>query len=518
MRRSTSRTLSADGKSRADAAPDRRRAHRSRRRRRDPGALRAGHPRRRRGRSGARPRARRPRRLRLGLARDLPRPRRRPPRRATTPTTRCARCRSSSPSAAPASASSPAATRPGRTASASASCGSSGSAPTELEFSGVDLFDGTPVLDIKPWVSDFDLPTGAAAPAGTRCGWFDTLAARPMTLDDPAALVLVARELAGRAAMVVRSVALDGLGAAAPGRARDLRPARLPRRAAAPRRARRRARTSSCSARSPIRSTRHARTSSSSTSTTTRRVGPASPAAGTRAGRGAAGRPRSRGMVGRGRDAVVRSRWSPTSTRSARVPSSTSRTRLLDAGRSRGVGRRHRRRSHARRGRRSRSPVSSWSALPRSADDLVDLASWLGMDRRTAAIRTTARAELAPSGRATRSSCSTTAWPRPARCSPTRSPGRWATSARSGRAAPSNAALEHLRGLGVDRRRARPAPRPRRPRRRARRRAREIALSILAEITAVRERTRPASRSGTAPTASCAEPGPCPTRIDRLRG
>ena len=87
----------------------------------------------------------------------------------------------------------------------------------ELEFSGVDVFDGTPVLDIKPWVSDFDLPTGASTPSGTRCGWFDTLDERPLTLDDPAALVLVARELAGRSAMVVRSVALEGLGSAAPG-------------------------------------------------------------------------------------------------------------------------------------------------------------------------------------------------------------------------------------------------------------------------------------------------------------
>jgi xanthine dehydrogenase accessory factor len=85
---------------------------------------------------------------------------------------------------------------------------------TEVEFSGVDLFDGTPVLDIKPWVSDFDLPAGSHAPAGTRCGWFDTLDVRPMTLDDPAALVLVARELAGRAAMVVRTFALDGFGSA----------------------------------------------------------------------------------------------------------------------------------------------------------------------------------------------------------------------------------------------------------------------------------------------------------------
>ena len=38
-----------------------------------------------------------------------------------------------------------------------------------------------------------------------------------MTLDDPAALVLVARELAGRAAMVVRTFALEGFGSASAG-------------------------------------------------------------------------------------------------------------------------------------------------------------------------------------------------------------------------------------------------------------------------------------------------------------
>jgi xanthine dehydrogenase accessory factor len=89
--------------------------------------------------------------------------------------------------------------------------------PDALEFSGVDLLDGTPVLDVKPWVSEFDLPSGASAPRGVRCGWFDTLTERPMTLDDPAALVLVARELAGRSAMAVRSVTLEGLGASSPG-------------------------------------------------------------------------------------------------------------------------------------------------------------------------------------------------------------------------------------------------------------------------------------------------------------
>src|SRR5262245_46826753 len=28
----------------------------------------------------------------------------------------------------------------------------------EIQFSGVDMLDGTPVVDIKPWVSQFDLP------------------------------------------------------------------------------------------------------------------------------------------------------------------------------------------------------------------------------------------------------------------------------------------------------------------------------------------------------------------------
>jgi tRNA-Thr(GGU) m(6)t(6)A37 methyltransferase TsaA len=39
-------------------------------------------------------------------------------------------------------------------------------------FAGVDLLDGTPVLDIKPYVTRFDRPPGDAEP---RCGWFDTI-------------------------------------------------------------------------------------------------------------------------------------------------------------------------------------------------------------------------------------------------------------------------------------------------------------------------------------------------------
>ncbi len=88
---------------------------------------------------------------------------------------------------------------------------------TSIHFSGVDVFDGTPVLDVKPWISDFDLPSGARAPAGVRCGWFDTLPERPLTFDDPGALVLVARDVAGRAALVARTVSLDGLGSASSG-------------------------------------------------------------------------------------------------------------------------------------------------------------------------------------------------------------------------------------------------------------------------------------------------------------
>jgi tRNA-Thr(GGU) m(6)t(6)A37 methyltransferase TsaA len=38
----------------------------------------------------------------------------------------------------------------------------------EIRFSGVDLIDGTPVIDIKPYVSAFDHP-----PTTPRCGWFD---------------------------------------------------------------------------------------------------------------------------------------------------------------------------------------------------------------------------------------------------------------------------------------------------------------------------------------------------------
>lgn len=39
-----------------------------------------------------------------------------------------------------------------------------------IRFGGVDLVDGTPVVDVKPYVTRFDLP-----PATPRCGWFDAV-------------------------------------------------------------------------------------------------------------------------------------------------------------------------------------------------------------------------------------------------------------------------------------------------------------------------------------------------------
>ena len=37
-----------------------------------------------------------------------------------------------------------------------------------IRFAGVDLVDGTPVIDVKPYVTRFDRPAGEP-----RCGWFD---------------------------------------------------------------------------------------------------------------------------------------------------------------------------------------------------------------------------------------------------------------------------------------------------------------------------------------------------------
>jgi tRNA-Thr(GGU) m(6)t(6)A37 methyltransferase TsaA len=42
-----------------------------------------------------------------------------------------------------------------------------------VQFGGVDLLDGTAVIDLKPYVARFDRPDGEV-----RCGWFDEVALR----------------------------------------------------------------------------------------------------------------------------------------------------------------------------------------------------------------------------------------------------------------------------------------------------------------------------------------------------
>ena len=59
-----------------------------------------------------------------------------------------------------------------------------------IRFAGVDLVDGTPVIDLKPYVTRFDRPAG-----DPRCGWFDQVTisdgitpaqlARPRRQPDP---------------------------------------------------------------------------------------------------------------------------------------------------------------------------------------------------------------------------------------------------------------------------------------------------------------------------------------------
>ncbi|HXY90943.1 MAG TPA: TrmO family methyltransferase, partial [Acidimicrobiia bacterium] len=44
-----------------------------------------------------------------------------------------------------------------------------------LQFAGVDLVDGTILLDVKPYVTRFDQPSGEI-----RCGWFDARLGEPV--------------------------------------------------------------------------------------------------------------------------------------------------------------------------------------------------------------------------------------------------------------------------------------------------------------------------------------------------
>ncbi len=49
-------------------------------------------------------------------------------------------------------------------------------------FAGVDMLDGTPLLDIKPWAARLDLPHGHSLTDNVRSGWFDTVdLSRPHT-------------------------------------------------------------------------------------------------------------------------------------------------------------------------------------------------------------------------------------------------------------------------------------------------------------------------------------------------
>lgn len=46
---------------------------------------------------------------------------------------------------------------------------------TGFTFSGVDMTDHTPLLDIKPWVAPLDLPSGHHLDTPSRNGWFDSV-------------------------------------------------------------------------------------------------------------------------------------------------------------------------------------------------------------------------------------------------------------------------------------------------------------------------------------------------------
>jgi tRNA-Thr(GGU) m(6)t(6)A37 methyltransferase TsaA len=50
-----------------------------------------------------------------------------------------------------------------------------------IDFSGVDMVDGTPVLDIKPWVPAFDLPPDRA---DVRIGWYSGIDLSPDAADE----------------------------------------------------------------------------------------------------------------------------------------------------------------------------------------------------------------------------------------------------------------------------------------------------------------------------------------------
>ena len=88
-----------------------------------------------------------------------------------TSTSRSAGRRRSTPSSTTSRAGpSRAAHRTGRTRSRSRSARSSRSRRTVSSVDGLDLLDGTPVLDLKPYVPLFDTPAGRSLPAGSPTG------------------------------------------------------------------------------------------------------------------------------------------------------------------------------------------------------------------------------------------------------------------------------------------------------------------------------------------------------------
>lgn len=86
----------------------------------------------------------------------------------------------------------------------------------EITFRGVDTVDGTPVLDIKPWVPDFDLPAEARERADRgriRCGWYTQFGVLPHQEDAAVDAGIVASrpgDIAGPTVLIGGAVSRPG--------------------------------------------------------------------------------------------------------------------------------------------------------------------------------------------------------------------------------------------------------------------------------------------------------------------
>ncbi len=76
--------------------------------------------------------------------------------------------------------------------------------PETVLFAGVDVIDGTPVIDLKPYVTRFDRP-----PGDPPCGWFDEVA-----LDEGSTPAGLARPEPRRGPPTARLTAQAGPGVA----------------------------------------------------------------------------------------------------------------------------------------------------------------------------------------------------------------------------------------------------------------------------------------------------------------